>query len=379
MSAPDQNAYQNWWKTVVGAAVPWLAGGTNGQAEGKAWPAFLDYLVAQLIAARYVAYPDKTPTDALPHLGGDRLLTQGPTESEANFRLRIKTAWGNSPITLPTATTGLPAAQSGGPASGWALVGTWLQLLEELYWGGFTGGIIVQQNGLAFNLSGTPVAGADNSALLVRTPCSSLSVALTSSVTPPTASSAGRAIPTGNAWWQFAELRSANARVSDTDYCNRFALLFPGPLPSFFLTTGIATFTASDTATVTWNNAFPTTSYHVQPGIPTITDGGGGVSVVADLTTRTLTGVTLNASAAFTGTVSVLAYQDGANPYADLHPADLARLQSIIGTWRPNALCVGVYALAQGNFFGWPVATFSGRSAMGPSSIARFEGVIGGI
>src|SRR6185369_6384341 len=101
--------------------------------------------------------------------------------------------------------------------------------------------------------------------------CSSLSVALTSSVTPPTTTSAGRAIPAGNAWWQFAESRSANPRVSDTDYCNRFAVLFPGPLPSQFMTVGTATFTASDTATVAWNNAFPTTSYHLQVSAVTIT------------------------------------------------------------------------------------------------------------
>jgi hypothetical protein len=378
VSAPDQNAYQNWWKNVVGVAVPWLAGGTNGQAEGGAWPAFLDYLIGQLIAARYVAYPDRTPSDALSHLGGDRLLTQGPSESEANFRLRTKTAWGNSPITLPSAQTGLPAVQSGGPSSGWALAGTWLQLLEELYWGGFTDVYIVQQNGYAFNLSGAPVVAADNSALLVRTPCSSLSVSLTSSVTPPTTSTTGRAIPAGNVWWQFAESRSANSRPSDTDYCNRFALFFPGSLPSQFMTVGTATFTASDTATVTWNNAFPTTSYHVQVGIPTI-DSGGPVSVVADLTSLTLTGCALLASGAFTGSVSVLAWQDGANPYADLHPADLSRLQSLIGTWRPNALCVGAYVLVQGSMYGWPVATFSGRPAMGPSSIVRFEGVSGGI
>jgi hypothetical protein len=38
-----------------------------------------------------------------------------------------------------------------------------------------------------------------------------------------------------------------------------------------------------------------------------------------------------------------------------------------------------VYAVAQGSMYGWTVATFSGRSAMGPSSIARFEGVAGGV
>jgi hypothetical protein len=96
--------------------------------------------------------------------------------------------------------------------------------------------------------------------------------------------------------------------------------------------------------------------------------------VFADATTRTTTGVTMRASAAITGSVDVVASQVGANPLADLHPADLARLQFIIGTWRPNALCVGVYAVAQGNMYGWPIATMGTRSAPGPYSIVRFEG-----
>jgi hypothetical protein len=254
-----------------------------------------------------------------------------------------------------------------------------LQLLEELYWAGFGGGVLVQQNGLAFNLSGTPTAGADNSALLVRTTCSALSVALTSNVTPPTTTQTGRSIPTATPWWQFAESRSANANVSDTDYCNRFALLFPGmPLPSAFFTWARASFAGTDNVAINWNNAFPTTNYLIMPGIPTITSGGPA-AVWADGTTQTQTGVTIRASAAITGTVDVIASQVGANPLADLHPADLARLQSTIKTWRPNSICVGVYAVAQGNVFGWPVATFSGRSAMGLSQIVRYEGVLGGV
>jgi hypothetical protein len=330
----------------------------------------MDQLSVFLDSARKVAYPDFAPTDALPHLGGDRNLTQGPSETNQNFIVRLKTAWGNSPITVPA--PGLPAAQPGGPSNGWALAGTWLQLLEELYWGGFSGAVIVQQNGLAFNLSGAPTAGADNSVLLVRTPCSALSVALTSNVTPPTTTQAGRSIPASTPWWQFAESRSANPNVSDTDYCNRFAVLFPGPLPSFFFTWARATFTASDNAAITWNNAFPTTSYLIMPGIPTITSGGPAV-VFADGTTQTTTGVTIRATAAITGAVDVIGCQVGANPLADLHPADLARLQSIIGTWRPNALCVGVYAVAQGKFMGWPVQQ-QGSNTMQPCSIVRFEG-----
>lgn len=348
-----RTTFVSWYKSLP---IPWLVSGVNGQREGGSWPSVVDSQIVLLDSARKVAYPDYTPSDALPNLGGDSKLAQGPGEADASFRIRIKGRWDD-----------------------WARAGTWLELLVQLYWGGYTGAVVVQQNGLASYLTGTPTPGVDPTALYTEVACSTLSVAITSNVNPPTLTSTGRAIPSGTPWWQFAESRSANANASDTDYCNRFAVLFPGPLPSQFMTVGTATFTASDTATVVWNNAFPNTTYHVQVGIPTITDGGGGVSVVADSTTKTLTGVTLNASGAFTGTVSVLAWQDGANPYADLHPSDLSKLQFTIATWRPNALCVGVYAVAQGNYYGWPLATFSGRSAMGPSSIARFEGVPGGI
>jgi hypothetical protein len=371
MSAPNTNAWRDWWKNAVGAAVPWLAGGPNGQAEANAWPALLDYLVGQLVAARYVAYPDKAPSDALSHLGGDRQLAQGPSEANGTFITRLKTAWGNSPITV--AAPGLPAAQSGGALSGWALAGTWLQLLEELYWGGFDGGVIVQQNGLAYNLSGALVAGADNHSLLVITPCSQLSVAMTSNVRPPTTATQGRSIPASNSWWQFAESKSANANVSDTDLCNRFAILFPSTsLPSVFYTTGRATFTASSAAVATWSHSFVDTSYLMVPSRPVITDGGPSVSIDVDGTaaSKTMTGVTVNASDAFTGWVDVLAFQASAtNPLADLHPADLARLQSLIRTWRPNALCTGVYVCTAGKFMGWPVQTQATNTMSAPSIV----------
>jgi hypothetical protein len=364
MAAPDQTPFKNWWLNVVGAQVPWLAGGPNGQAEANAWPSVYDYIIGLLYSARYQAYPDLCASDALSHLGGDRGLVEGPTETDANFRIRIKTAWGNSPITLPSAQTGLPAAQSGGPSSGWALAGTWLQLLEELYWGGFSGAVIVQQNGLGYSLSGAPTAGADNHALLTIAQLSVCAAQITSSVTPPTLTQTGRSIPPGNSWWLFDY---------NTDYCNRFAILFPNP-PSVFVTIGRATFTAADNAVVTWNNSFPDTTYIVSPGPPVVTDGGGPVTVSADSTTKTTTGITIRASAPFNGYVDVHAWQVGANPFADLHPADLARLQFIIKTWRPNALCTGVIAVAQGRLFGWPVITFGSAYVSAPYSIATFAG-----
>jgi hypothetical protein len=222
MSAPNPSPYKTWWQQVVGAAIPWLAGGVNGQAEGNAWPAFLDYLLTLLIAARYQAYPDYCAPDALTHLAGDRMLVQGPSETNANLITRIKTAWGNSPITLPPTQTGLPAVQPGGPSSGWALAGTWLQLLEELYWGGFGGDnsggslihapVIVQQNGLADYLTGIPTAGADNRSVWASAATAVLPGPIVSSV------NTFRTIPAGNSWFWFD---------GNTDLCSRFAIIWP--------------------------------------------------------------------------------------------------------------------------------------------------------
>jgi hypothetical protein len=95
--------------------------------------------------------------------------------------------------------------------------------------------------------------------------------------------------------------------------------------------------------------------------------------VSADLTSKTTTGVKIAASGPFEGTVEVLAWQAGANPFADPHPSDLARLRSIIKTWRPGkAQCVGIFVLVQGDFLGWPVGTL-GSGTLGPSSVVTFE------
>lgn len=276
--------------------------------------------------------------------------------------------------------------------------GSQLGILLGLHFAGFNRSgapaIIVQQNGWAYQLTfPLPpfVLGQawDPTPNLVKTACSTLSVPLTSNVTPPTTTQVGRSIPTGTNWWGFAESRSVNTNVSDTDMCSRFAVLFPGAtsfntddsLPTAFVTTGVATFTgledgspAKPWPTATWNNPFVDTTYKIQTDGVTVTDGGGPVAAVADLRTKSPTGVQVMPSAPFVGHVDVLAWQAGANPYADLHPADLARLQGVIAKWRASkASCVGVYAVAQGQMFAWPIQ-IQGANSVGPASIVRFEG-----
>jgi hypothetical protein len=223
--------------------------------------------------------------------------------------------------------------------------GSGLGILLGMHYAGFDGATLVQQNGRALSLA-LPlppfVLGQtwDPTPNLIVTTLPPLTAPLTSSVTP------GRVIPAGTPWFMFD---------SNTDFCSRFAVIFSG-FPEAFTTVGMATFAASDTATAVWNHLFPDTTYLVQPGVPVISDGSGAVSVVADSTTKTISSVQIIASAAFTGTVPVLAWQAGANPFLDLHPADAKRLRDVILKWKPAKATVwSISALVSGRLWGFPV------------------------
>jgi hypothetical protein len=223
--------------------------------------------------------------------------------------------------------------------------GTGLGILLGLHYTGFDGATLVQQNGRALSLA-LPlppfVLGQawDPTPNLVVTSCPPLALPLTSSVTP------GRVIPAGTPWFMFD---------SDTDFCSRFAVIFGG-LPESLTTVGVATFTGTDTATATWNHIFPDTTYHMLAGAPLIGDDVGAVFVGADATTKTLSSVQVQASAAFTGTVTVLAWQNGAFPFADIHPSDLRRLRDVILKWKPaKATCVSISAVISGRLWGFPL------------------------
>jgi hypothetical protein len=112
----------------------------------------------------------------------------------------------------------------------------------------------------------------------------------------------------------------------------------------------------------TWSAALQKIDYRIIVGIPTVTDGQGGIACYADGTTKTLSGMTMAASAPFQGNVDVMAYG-----------VDLSGIQNIIRTWRPNGLCVGVYSVTQGKMFGWPPQA-QASNTMGPATITRYEG-----
>ena len=129
--------------------ISWLTQNTNAYADATAQGTVYDGQVDLIKQAVEARFPDTTPATGLPYVGDNFGLIQGIAESDATFRIRCKDAWNQ-----------------------WALAGTFLEMLVQLF---FTCGIggtttyIVQQNGLAYSLSGAPTAGQDPTSLLVIT------------------------------------------------------------------------------------------------------------------------------------------------------------------------------------------------------------------
>jgi hypothetical protein len=328
VSAP--RTYEEWYGKGVAAAIPWLAGGPHGQAEAGSWPRLLDDIVRdRLTQARYQAFPGLAAADALPFLGNDRKLIQGSSETEAAFRARLQNPWDQ-----------------------WARAGTWLGLLCQLYWYGLGNAIILQQNGRAASLTSTPVIGTDPTSLYSFVNTSTLANTLTSTLAP------FRSIPAGTPWVTFD---------GNTDLSNRFVVV----LPSWpFAALSVALFNNSDSAAVTWPVPFGSTSYSVIYGTPS-----DGVTLAVDGTTKTTSGLTLRASAPWTGAVWVIAWAAGVNPFNTFSAASLGALQSLIRSFRSNALCVGVYAYGTSKgAWGWPIRKWGNGDKWGATNVIKILG-----
>jgi hypothetical protein len=333
------------WMTQL--RVSWM--GRKAQAIMGAFAKVVgDLTYDGMVQANLEHLPEYATPTSVGLIGSERQLDAGPAETTAQYASRLTNA-----VQL------------------WRYAGTPLGMLVALHFAGFDNCVIVTQNGLAYTLSLPlpPLISGQQwnpASSLVVTQESPLAAPLTSSVTPT------RSIPAGTPWFAFD---------GNTDFCSRFMVIFPGPLPSLFMTVGLATFSGTDTAAVVWNNAFSDATYHVQVGIPSVISGDADVSVVADLTTRTTTGMTLMASGAFTGTLTVIAWQTGANPFADLHPADLARLRNAIVKWKPaKATCLGVTAVVGGELWDYPFGlTWDGDSLTWDQSPSLAVQILGSV
>src|SRR5262249_12038764 len=132
----------NWLATLN---IPWATSGRYNSAYWGGWGAVFDDQVSKLKQAIKARMPTQAPSDALTPLGDERQIDRGPTESDQAYALRLRGAW-----------------------EAWARAGTPLGLLLALYYAGFPGAVVVQQNGLAYALS-TPLAADPTQSLILTT------------------------------------------------------------------------------------------------------------------------------------------------------------------------------------------------------------------
>lgn len=342
MAFQSSTAYQAW---VQRLRLPWL--GLKGRAiMGGLATVLGDKTIDWGTQANLEHLPEYASPLSVPLIASERQIDAGPLESSAALATRLT-----------------------GAVQAWQRASTPLGMLLALYWAGFPGAVIVQQNGQAYTLQLPLLVDTSRADWpLTVNPVTSL-VTTTLGVPGTTLQPFGggtKPLPATQPWWTFD---------GNYDFTSRFAVLFPGPLPSAAITWATATFDGTqDTVAVVWNNAFADTTYKIQVGPATITDGSGPVVADVDSTTKTISGITVRASARFTGTVDLLAYQAGANPFADFHPGDLSRLRTIIRRWQPGrATCVGIYVAAQGKFWGWPVRTWGSGGTWGAGTVVTYS------
>lgn len=332
MSSTAPTTQAEWLKNApIGPVVTGPIGQQWAQATGSIVDTYVGYL-KDGIKARM---PDYAPVDALPHIGGDRQLIQGSSESNASFITRLKDAWGQ-----------------------WSRAGTACSVLEQLWYFGLTGATWVQQNGLSYTFgSSTLTPGQDPTGLLTVGTTTTLAATLTSSVAPY------RTIPAGTPWFQLGT-------DGNTDLTNRFAIIIPS-WP--FAAIGFAYFNNSTSAVVTWPVPFGSSAYNVIFGAPT-----APVVLTNDGTAQSSTTATILASGAWTGVVPVIGWVTGINPFNTFSSASLGQLQKIIATFKPNAICAGVYAITSGRMWDYPVNTtwdgYGGNWDSGPSTVSTILG-----
>lgn len=242
--------------------------------------------------------------------------------------------------------------------------GRGIGILLGLHFSGFDGAVLLQQNGRALSLS-LPLpdftGNWDPTPNLVVQQTSTVGVPLTSSIKPPTVSSAGRSIPVGTKWVGFD---------SNTDFSSRFVVVFPSAVQRI-TTYSTATFTGTEDGsaahpwpTATWSVPFLSafTGYDVIVGPPKVTGSTPPMVVVsADSTGKTGTGVRIISTASFTGSVDVKA----------VLPVNASLLKATIQKWKPaKATCLGVYEYRTSiGAQGWLIRKMGDGTLMGATSV----------
>lgn len=316
--------YKRWITSIPFA---WM-----GEKARKLWGGFAhvvgDLTIDWMRKALHQHHPELADDAAQPLIGSGRRTYRGRTETLADFKAR-----------LPRAIVD------------WSRAETPLGMLFAMYMEGFTGAVLVQQNGLAYELP-DPDPSDPESALVVT-------------------ELGGNPDLDDHPWWRFDD---------DDEYCSRFAILFPSGLTTF-ARIAFATFDGTeDGETVPWPFAvfdppFSDATYQHAVGVP-IGTGPVSMSAIED-GTKTASQIAVAASGpGFVGVVPVLAWKVGDSPFASMTASDLARLRRIVRDWKPaRARCVGLYVLISGEFWDWPVGTWDEPGGFWgpPGDVVHFE------
>lgn len=291
---------------MQGLPIPWLVGLANGRADAGAQGALYDDQVSRLRQAVKARFPDNGPTDALPFTGGDRSQFQGPVETELHFRERLRKAWNIH-----------------------ELDGTAVALLVELWWLGLQDAFVIQQNGRWFQVQSTP----DLDDLPA---CVTYGDTMDSSTGSP--GPGGRVA--GDPWWN----------IDYRDYfTSRFIVLLPTGWPP--CTSNLVFDGTTLTATGNWTRPFGPLDT-ISTSFTVITAGG---PVIVTITETTPTTVTATADSMFTGTVNVLGWVTGADPFLDPRAGELALMRKLIKLYKPGkATCADILATVNGRVWGFP-------------------------
>lgn len=318
----ESTKYSRWVQTITKA---WM-----GATARRLWSGFAtalgDLAVDWMRSAIYQQHPSLAADSSQPLIGNGRRLYQGRGESITSFKNRLP-RWIRE----------------------WQRAGTPLGLLWALWLEGFRSVVLVQQNGLGYQLVGP-----------IDPDHPELSLVVTELGPNPALDD--------HPWWIFDE---------NDEYTSRFALIFPDGIAELGRL-GRAVFTGTEDGSdanpwpiATFDLPFPDTDYLTTPGLP-ITDTPVSVATLDE--GKTITTVRVSASAPFVGYVPVLAWEVGAHPFANMPGAEITRLRRIVNDWRPaKARCMGAIVTVSGELWGWPQGTWGDPGTWGPSESVTFE------
>ncbi len=150
----------------------------------------------------------------------------------------------------------------------------------------------------------------------------------------------------GDPWWD----------IDQRDYfTSRFVIVLPSGWPPC---TASAVFDGTVTeVTANWTRPFGPTDA-ISTSFSVVTAGG---PVIVSVTATSPTTVTVTASSAFVGSVNLLGWITGNDPFLDPRQGELALMRKLIKLYKPGkATCVDIIATVNGKLWGFPFNLFWG-------------------